>query len=301
MKGIHIQYTLLKNRNKLPSAWFVLLQLISSIYWKKYNGEMYLYCDKFYYEFIFKNKLNIFWKEVILIDDNEFIGIDTNSFWASSKINVIGKQNEPFVLIDNDLYLDFKIPEEFYNSDYSYSHREHLNQEIYPSPITLCKPIEYEFNKNFDFSIRPANCSILYFRDLEFAKEFAKESLDFMRDNLVNIKSTDFISSHMVFAEQRLLNVFGKYKRKKSKCLINDIFDPNDGFIIIKDHLDYENPGIFNMEDIKDKMFHLWGSKINANRDNIFRDELIKRLLLIFKKESNFDINSILDQFNWNE
>lgn len=297
MKGIHVHYTI-PGRKTLPEDWFILLSLVSALYWKKYNGEIWLYTDPEYKKILDRIGISKFWDKIEVIDPDEFRDIDLVNFWAAPKIYAMSKQEEPFVSIDTDLYILTNIPKDFYDSDYAYSHREVLNGFIYPPVNEMCFPIGYKINPNWGYSEPAANCSILYFKNMEFLKKYTDASLSYMRGNLANPRLDHFRYCHMVFAEQRILNALAKFEKMKSKVLIKEHFDPGYPNKKPGEWIDRKDSGIFNISQLDYTLFHLWGNKASFEKDPVYKKELTSRLEVIFNGLSNLPFSYYRNKIN---
>jgi hypothetical protein len=285
MKGIHVHYTL-PNKKTIPDDWFFLMSTISALYWKKYNGEIWLYTDPEYLKVLDIMGISKFWDNIKIIDPSDLSEIDLSNFWAAPKIYVMDKQTEPFVSVDTDLYLVTNIPSEFYDADYSYSHRELLNNYIYPPITEMCIPPGYKIEKNLGFNEPAANCSLLYFRNIEFLKKYTQASLKYMKGNFANPKERQFKYCHMVFAEQRLLNALAKFEKVKSRVLIREYFDPGYPHKRPSGWVDKKGDGIFSVSSLDPFLFHLWGNKASFEKDPTYKMILTRRLENIFNELS---------------
>jgi hypothetical protein len=286
------------NKKTIPEDWFFLMTLVSALYWKKYNGDIWLYTDPEYKKVLDTMGISKFWDNVEVIEHSEFSGIDLSNFWAAPKIHVMSKQTEPFVSVDTDLYLVTNIPSEFYDADYSYSHRELLNNFIYPSITEMCIPPGYKIEKNWGFNEPAANCSLLYFRNMDFLKKYTQASLEYMIGNFANPREDQFQHCHMVFAEQRLLNALAKYERVRSKVLIKEYFDPGYPNKRPSGWVDKNGDGLFSVSSLDSMLFHLWGNKAAFEKDPMYKAILTKRLENIFNDLSPLPFSYYRNKLN---
>ena len=131
-------------------------------------------------------------------------------------------------------------------------HREDLIECYLPSFYLKTRP-GYQFDPQWDWSVRPCNTAFAYFAEEDFKNRYVDKAVDFMADNTVYPME---MVSQMVFAEQRLLAM----EAHKAGLRIN---------AIIKDPYQEDN----------DIFTHLWGAKRIARSNAEQRDLLVHAMM----------------------
>ena len=182
-----------------------LMLLASAIQWRKHNSnsELLLYCDELTYNFIHQNSFNIVYDNVIKMQEDS--SIDKDVFWASSKVQVISGQKDPFIIMDND-FIVYNTFESFLKDKVIVGHEEN-GQDYYPMPLDpYVKATKDILNRPNHKSV---NCCFLYFPNPSFASSYGLTSMELMR-RLTELKAPN--SNYLVYAEQLLLkHLLDKY------------------------------------------------------------------------------------------
>lgn len=302
MLGIHTVYTSAnrKDVHKIHDMmqFESITMILSALFWKKFQGRIKLYCDKYFYQYIQTLGVSDLWDE---IDTDTLSQLDSNvnhdTFWAYSKMYINSIQTEPFVSLDIDL---------FQTEDYDYSTHDviFLHKEKTDSQLDLesnfNKVVTYPNYHKWDlfgkiFSKYPklnidneaANVAMLAINNPKIYKDFFEFIKKFIINNWfdpTNIKThqserilnTIHSSSLMTFVEQRMFLYFINYKNYASKSVINQIYDVNKReFINDKGMI---NPGIT----------HLWGWKVSYRNDKNKNMRLLLTDALISTFKENF-------------
>lgn len=277
MKGIHSIYTFTdrvryKEQSYLDMGLFEAYTLIlSCCYWRKFHGDISLYCDKDFYKFIQEYKLTSLWDN---IDNTSFDSIpnDINYsvFWTYPKMYIHSLQTQPFTSLDADLF--FWEPLNLKKANIIYAHPEvDLTGENYPDYHTSK---EYkDIFKDLTFNEYPSNMNtaILTINKVDFYKELMDITTRFAKRATINIKNQKSVHewTHTIFCEQKIIrNVIEKHNLSCVPHYEKEYYT-GEGTIWPEGHR-------FELDDAK--IFHLWGSKTRIKNDQEERYELNKRL-----------------------
>jgi hypothetical protein len=211
----------------------------------------------------------------VLPNDPSEIDFDPTVFWAAAKFLAIEKCNSPFIMIDLDAEIRFKIDLE--NHETFFAHYEMVREDdvnFYPPPEFLDKSGFLESKYGIEWSDVAINTSIIYFRDLSLAKEFASSALDFMRNTDEIDLSFDSVS-YILLVEQRLAYELCKIRGVNIGTLISGIYIPREA-------RDGKEPEFINSDvnEISEKGFlHIWGYKKALNADPRLEEKLLGDLI----------------------
>lgn len=202
----------------------IMMTVSSVINWKKWNDtSTELHTDSLTYS-VFKD-LGILscWDKVYTEVIDEPCDIDKNSFWSSSKLRVLAKQKTVVTLVDWDFITFANISELDNKTALIYSYDED-GKYVYP---TASDEYIKQLQRLPDYLKRSeshdaVNVSYLCFNDFEFQKEYAKQSLDCMRElTLLNAPK----SAYVCFAEQKVLKQLALHHKISHRPLIKNIFN----------------------------------------------------------------------------
>lgn len=206
-------------KNKKTTEYFmqdfeVLTLLLSVLKWQEKNGKAKMIADDAALKFLQKkNLLDFFEDGVSALEVDE--SISTEVFWAAGKLYALKKQNKPSVMIDLDLIIWQDMKNWFEESELLVIHREEIAEHVYPDKSFFRMEPGFAFPGRYDWSVRPCNTAMLYYKDVDFKNYYAETSIDFMKrctEKSENLK-------HMVFAEQRLLSILAKEKQIEIKAI----------------------------------------------------------------------------------
>ena len=173
----------------------ILLLLASVKLWKKHYPEdrCYLYCDKLTEAVLYKaNALDFFDVVEQYTHDRE---IDRNVFWAANKVAVLGKQEEPVILMDNDT-LCFRPIKQYLDPDAITVYNLEVGKGYYPGNAD--KYVKKLSDKP-RWQTDSVNVSFLHLPDPKFTQEYSKLSLQIMEE-CTKAKAPN--SQYLIFAEQ---------------------------------------------------------------------------------------------------
>lgn len=269
MKGIEIP---------VKKHWEVVMIIRTTYFSREINGfSPVLYCDQSTYDYYESLDLIKHFDEVfpVLPNDPSEIDFDPTVFWAAAKFLAIEKCNSPFIMIDLDAEIRFKIDLE--NHETFFAHYEMVREDdvnFYPPPEFLDKSGFLESKYGIEWSDVAINTSIIYFKDLSLAKEFASSALDFMRNTDEIDLSFDSVS-YILLVEQRLAYELCKIRGVNIGTLISGIYIPREA-------RDGKEPEFINSDvnEISEKGFlHIWGYKKALNADPRLEEKLLGDLI----------------------
>lgn len=207
--------------NYIDNKLDVLLLLASVYLWKKNHPEDHcvLYADNLTINYLDKIKLLYFWDDIQpVLPSSKRINKDV--FWASSKVEVLSKVNEPVIIMDHDTHV-YKPIKHLLNPDTTYVCNYEIGEHYYPtnydSYIKKLTPRER-------FKTDSCNVSFLYLPDPEFTKIYANKSLDMMEQfTKMNVPDPQYL----IFAEQLLLRHLLDKNNIKHNSIISTYWDCN--------------------------------------------------------------------------
>lgn len=205
----------------------ILSTILSTLSWRKSNGNVKLYTDKQGLEYFAKLDILDLWNEIdIQALDNIPDTINADIFWAGGKIFALKNETKlPVVCIDDDLFtwsnIDSLIDSEhklcaFYSETYT--------EYPYVDKPQLPTAPGYVFPDYFDWKIDPVNTAIMYINDAEFIQKYTTESINFMTNNNMNSDRTRN-TVQMCFAEQRIFSMVAKSLNMDIKLLLKTYYD----------------------------------------------------------------------------
>lgn len=251
----------IKNDGHIEIPDYELLVLIlSALKWKQLNGPIKMITDSAGAAFFAANGLENLWSEPI---DTCLDGLDSNVdpflFWAAGKLYAMKRVPCPCVMLDTDMIIWQNIGNLF-QQDVIAAHAESLSSPVYPKPDVFCVRTGYEFPREWDFSVQPANTAFLYIPESSLRDYYATSAFEFMTS--VEQSNVNPVVS-MCFAEQRILPMCVAAK---------------------KGHVTYllDNQELYRQQIAT----HIWGHKKILSETPIERDlfcvKCIKRILWEF-------------------
>ena len=195
------------------------LILITSIkQWKKYHPEdnCILYCDKLTKKLFDKSNISNLWDEIIVYKPE--YNLKKEVFWASCKLEVLSKQNEPVIIVDNDTHIFCPI-KDYLEKDTLYVHNRELGKGYYPTAID-----EHIRKLSIKERWKPkaVNVSFLYLPDYKFTQKYSNLSLKIMKE-LTDMDVPH--SQYLIFSEQLVLNHLLEKDNIKFKSLISEYWN----------------------------------------------------------------------------
>ncbi len=149
--------------------------------------------------------------------------------WAIGKLYAYGIQNEPFIHVDNDIFIWEKFGPEIENAplvaqhvddkeDHYHTAIKNLKKQHIEIPETLTNDLK--MFKRFDAS----NAGIIGGNDIVFFKEFVKEAFHFIDANLAQVDKNLNGSSYAILYEQYLFSALAR----KHTIKIQHLFEGED-------------------------------------------------------------------------
>ncbi len=163
---------------------------------------------------------------------------------------------ENFIMIDLDAEIRFKL--DLSDCDVFCAHKEEVSEGdlwFYPNPEYLDTKKYLSDKYHINWGDLAYNTSIVYFRDINDAKEYSSSALEYIR-NINDINPSFEGVAYILLAEQRFLYEYAKSKELKVKFLIEGKYIPTGAKNGISPFIES------NLEEIAEKGFlHVWGFK----------------------------------------
>lgn len=271
MRGIHTIYS--TNGRYKKFYYFELLQLmLSSLTWRKYNGDINLYCDDSFKSVIDELDISWFWDSIDYTSLKQIPeDINQDIFWTYPKMFVQSLQKDPFTSIDADLYLTIPISQ--FKEDVVYGHREIDNHQVtYPDLYNMegFRDI-FGHRQLVDDAI---NTSIITFNRLDVLEPLMEMTNEFVRSKY--IKYYNFTSTQWtIYSEQKLLSTLLKEYGYSQHSLMDVSYDCEDWKLNSKQFI----PTKYGFN-------HIWFLKDIIKNDDVER--LSKTVMLLKEIEINF-------------
>lgn len=283
-KAIYVDWFMPRKKkgaiSKFKKPWEIAM-IVSSTYFSREcnNLSPILYCDPEIHEYYKEVGLDKCFDEIrpILPTNPEF---NPAIFWSAGKFIAINDIEENFLMIDLDAEVRFEI--DFSDCDVFCAHAEAiLDHDLvyYPEPEFIDTKGYFTSKYGFNWDKKAYNTSLLYFKDIQIAKEYATEALNFA--HVTDTINPAFELGYILLPEQRFLHEFCKSKELKVASLISGIYQPED--TLRKTECYFEDSDI---DEISKKGFlHIWGFKkkmlnIEEEEQSLFDALLSSRLNL---------------------
>lgn len=301
MKGYHIYYKFSEDDDFECLNHLILLLSIKS--WKKYFGQINLLCNTKYLESISRWGI-----------DSEYTEINTDylkkipfenkisEFFSFPKIygcKIISERNEPFAIIDTDLWIDkpFPIP----NLDILFYHAE-IIKDGHPNNPYIDKNLFIDNGsfKNYNWDKNPINTSLVFFNKNfnNIINEWYDFSVNFINSNF-NLTPNDIDKnkliitdkalriSKMMFIEQRALSEIISQSKLNVDFIFHSCYLPFEDSKVGDGREWFPNP-LKSEKLLKEAELikHIWGEK-SRYTDPIMRNFLIE--LINWKYEEILD------------
>jgi hypothetical protein len=283
-KAIYVDWFMPRKKrgaiSKFKKPWEIAM-IVSSTYFSREcnNLSPILYCDPEIHEYYKEVGLDKCFDEIrpILPTNPEF---NPAIFWSAGKFIAINDIEENFLMIDLDAEVRFEI--DFSDCDVFCAHSEAiLDHDLvyYPEPEFIDTKGYFTSKYGFNWDKKAYNTSLLYFKDIQIAKEYATEALNFA--HVTDSINPAFELGYILLPEQRFLHEFCKSKELKVASLISGIYQPED--TLRKTECYFKDSDI---DEISKKGFlHIWGFKkkmlnIEDEEQSLFDALLSSRLNL---------------------
>ena len=181
---------------------------------------------------------------------------DSSIFWAAGKFLAMQHVDQTFIMMDLDAEVRFEL--DFGDCDVFCSHIESIHEDdllYYPPPEYLDTKNLLSDRYGFKWGYKAYNTALVYFKDLEIAKEYAESALNYIRS--VDQINPAFEIGYIIMIEQRFLYEFCKAKGLKGSTLITGEYITRN--VRIGEDAYFSES---NIEEIGKKGFlHVWGFK----------------------------------------
>ncbi len=260
---------------RIKSDWEISLIIRSTYFSKEINGfSPTLYCDPLTESYYRELGILDCFDEVFPILSEHPEEYNPSIFWAGGKFEAILHCDSPFIVMDLDLELRNKI--DLSDCEVFCSHVELIDSNaclFYPDPKDLDKS-GYFKNLGIEFGNKALNTSLLYFKDINLSKEYAKIAMGYMK-SIKQINPLLENNCYILLAEQRLLSDFCESKGIIPNTLISGNYIPSRAVIGDKEP-PFENS---NVSEVAKYFLHIWGHKIYLDSDPLLGKDLYERLL----------------------
>jgi hypothetical protein len=165
--------------------------VVSSNVAKKHYNEIHFYTDKLgmkwiepYLKYLPFTKIEVCLDELNWLDDK---------YWSLSKMYVYNKQEQPFIHIDNDVFLWEKFPDGLFDNDFFFQEIEYFNElgrDFYIRGLNVYKDA---LPKNFIETDGAFNCGVfgcLTEKSLKLIPQYYEMGVNFV-ENTKNLKDLD--------------------------------------------------------------------------------------------------------------
>lgn len=202
IKAIHVFQKRIENDwNELSFA----VQLLSIVSWKKYHGKIVLYTNEEHLQDLKDRGIDVLYDEIDTETLKACPSVETNKYWAFEKIYVASLQEEPFVLLDNDLWLEAPLQ---FNENLAVQgfHFESFDVNFpYNRYMDFDNSLPEKWIGRWNKELMPFNTAILFMNNKALVQEWYKCALEIAQQpNQIEVDQAVY-SYYMTFIEQRLL------------------------------------------------------------------------------------------------
>ncbi|MCF8716355.1 hypothetical protein JM658_16110 [Joostella atrarenae] len=209
--------------------YFCMSWALSCLTFQKQYGEIELITD-IAGKKILIDKLNLPYSNVRL--DLEDLKNYPKELWAIGKIYSYMLQEEPFIHVDNDIYIWGKLGSEYENAELVGQNLD-LYEGHYHFAMNHLKELDFSFPHELveDFKIqkkfKATNAGIIGGNNLDFFREFGDRSFWFIKKNLDKMNKTLIGSSYALIYEQYFFSVLARLYKTPIKHYISYEKDNN--------------------------------------------------------------------------
>lgn len=159
-------------------------------------------------------------------DDLENIHYPTE-LWAVAKILAYAIQKEPFIHVDNDVYIWAAFPEYITNSNLAVQSIEenYEHNKIYTKDIIdkfKYVPAVILEQKNNNQTINSINAGIIGGNNISFIQDYAQEAIKFIELNINKLDKLSNLKGFNLIFEQCLFYSMAEQRGEKIACLLNE-------------------------------------------------------------------------------
>ena len=247
-----------------------------------------LYTDDIGYEFYVKhNMINLF-DEIDIETLNEYNKNTNNAgkWWTSGKSVAMGKEESPFLFLDNDFIVQSELPEWVFNYDLVHTQWEIQRGHFYASEKML-----NDYNvpiTNFNEHMMMPNTSFVFMNNKKLQKLYYQNHLKIVLKDYKNIPEWLWLLSDqgilgycsrelgvkVASLEDKAYLSYAEHPDLKSKCGYSPMYLSSDSIV---------SYGGF-------KYWHIWMDKRRMKNDTKFRTDIVSKLKNILNIENNQDL-----------
>ncbi|MES2730204.1 MAG: DUF6734 family protein [Bacteroidota bacterium] len=232
----------------LNYKYFLYSTCFSCLTLKRHHKKIDLFTDDKGAD-IFINQLNLPYDNVSLLLND--LAEEDHRLWVLGKLKTIAAQQEPFMHIDNDVYLWREIP-----TDYSHPYLIAQSQLLMPTPYrnALNEVFEHFDHIPSCLLVKPtpqtkiANIGIIGGNDLGFFQEYCATAYTFLENNKEKLPQINIGFFNQILDEY-LFTCLANEKEFPVQCLINDPYDDKEMLAVLR----------FHLVPVFDKYIHLVG------------------------------------------
>ena len=282
INAFHVFYSPKKEERNFKD-YFVLTTILSALQWRKlHSGNLTFYTDRFTLDYFKKYHFNDIWHncdDTTLdneIDPNHF---DVNTFYAAGKFTAFIHEKCPVAMIDIDLIIWHNLYSLLKRNVSVFTHYENASPRTiwYEKKERLHKAKNYEFHKNWDFSIKAVNTSFVYFSDEKLKDYYVNCAFEYMYNNFIDKQRNNIGNPEILFVEQRLLPMCYKdfNVTNSTTPLLNITWNPPQGRFVNERHNNWK----YYKVDNNSIATHLWIAKSDIENNKLYRNYLCCRLI----------------------
>lgn len=173
---------------------------------------------------IFIDKIGLPFRSVK--DDLQNIDYPTD-LWAIAKIITYSLQTEPFLHVDNDIYIWSEFPEYIVRSNLavqsieeSYAHNRSYTEDIMDKFSYV--PAAISKQKETGLEVNSINAGIIGGNNLSFIHDYGQEAVRFVERNLNDLDKLSNLKGFNLIFEQCLFYSMAKQRGEEIVCLLNE-------------------------------------------------------------------------------
>lgn len=261
----------------------ILTMVLSAVQWKAANsGRLTFYGDFKTVEMLEQMHLVGLWDRCDgqLLDkkiDREHYNVSV--FYPIGKFIVLLEESCPCAMIDTDLIIWKNIDSFLQKKDVIFTHWEDTKSDTrwYCRKEKLPVPQGYSFHTMWNFSLRAANTSFMYFKDCSLRDYYVECAMKYMYNNPCTVNMSG--KSALLFAEQRLFTICVDEKGnwQKTAPLIDITWDAKRGkFQVSKKRPEGWD---FYQPDNNSIVTHTWIAKAQIEKNDKYRSYFSCRLI----------------------
>jgi hypothetical protein len=279
--GVHVY------EKRGPIEWeeeLLAVTLLSVLSWKRFHGRIHLYTNEEYLETLRKWGIDKLYDKI----DTDTLKqipdrLNQKEYWAFGKIHVAGEIDEPFVLVDNDLWINSPLQFDERNSFTAY-HFENFDENFPLNPyVDFDNLIPPKWLGRWRKDIMPVNTALLWINNNNLKNEWVETAKEIALQTDQVILEDPHNSKKMVLVEQRILPMIAFERNLRYNTFIYHIYQSHlsgyfDGSEWDPHVKDWNQKERTDFEEIR----HIWGGKRFFESDMEFRKAVFDCILRDF-------------------